>query len=161
MENRDNIGSPNTPEWWKQVERISSRNNPSQMSTAYPPPSSEVFYIRVRNVLPQVEFHAPLLRPRPISRPTSYRTQAGDVKIGNLRAVIDERAFVKHRLFVNHASGKVIHGGKQMLRLAGTSNLYLVQVDDPKHRLLGEEILGHRNRLRLRRQSMERCIGRS
>ncbi|MGC6509129.1 MAG: L-glutamate gamma-semialdehyde dehydrogenase [Myxococcota bacterium] len=74
-----------------------------------------------------------------------------ELKQGDIRdfsnftsAVIDERAFIKHSdyLDIAHSSANVIHGGNADRTTGWFIEPTLVQVDDPKHRLMGEEIFG-------------------
>ena len=59
-------------------------------------------------------------------------------------AVIDERAFRKHEGYLQlaHATGEVISGGRADDSVGWFVEPTLVRVDDPRHRLMSEEIFG-------------------
>jgi 1-pyrroline-5-carboxylate dehydrogenase len=59
-------------------------------------------------------------------------------------AVIDKRAFDKHTeyLRLGHETGKVITGGESDSKVGWFVEPTIVQVEDPKHRMMQEEIFG-------------------
>ena len=72
--------------------------------------------------------------------------QQGDVRdFSNfVAAVIDQRAFTKHTGYLNLAAttGKIIAGGKAHGETGWYIEPTVVQVEDPAHRLMVEEIFG-------------------
>jgi 1-pyrroline-5-carboxylate dehydrogenase len=78
-------------------------------------------------------------------------TGIGEFGVGDVRdfsnflgAVIDERAFEKHKSYLDfaHSSANVLAGGNADRSTGWFIDPTLVQVDDPKHRLMREEIFG-------------------
>jgi len=75
----------------------------------------------------------------------------GEMKMGDVRdlsnfvgPVIDERAFRKHEEYLRlaHETGRVLAGGEADARTGWYVQPTLVQVEDPHHRLMEEEIFG-------------------
>jgi 1-pyrroline-5-carboxylate dehydrogenase len=70
----------------------------------------------------------------------------GDVRdfSNYIGAVIDEPAFRKHQSYLRlaHETGTVLAGGKADDSVGWFIEPTLVEVDDPKHRLMSEEIFG-------------------
>lgn len=91
--------------------------------------------------------------PRSLWRQVADRLVAeiGSLKMGDVRdfrnfvgAVIDQPAFDKHSDYLRlaHETGRVLAGGESDDRVGWYVQPTLVEVDDPKHRMMQEEIFG-------------------